>query len=235
MPNNGILGRTVPLVPNSVGGTRGDVVADTAEARLGSVTKLPFALVIMSLLVAAYTYLEFVQPPEPWYSMLSLVVAFAAILLLRASGFSRRDQRLQFAPLSRAGALLLLAATALMLPILGSSTGFVGWRWLPALLYAPASGITQELFFRGSVLPVLERALPGRRAIALLCHTLVFVAWHLRTFTLLPSLPVALVVATVLSLAGIAWGRQAQRDETVVWGITQHSLFLVVMSVFDWA
>ncbi len=210
-------------------------MAQGAVIRLGAVARLPIALSVTALLAVAYTYLEFVQPPEPRYAALSLVIALAAVSSLRALGFSREDLRLHFAPLSHTGALMLLAATALMLPILGSSTAFLGWRWLPALVYAPASGISQELFFRGSVLPALERALPGRPVIALLCHTVVFVAWHVRTFTLLPSLPVALLVAVVIALAGIAWGRQVQRDGTVVWAIAQHSLFLMVMSMFDWA
>lgn len=205
------------------------------ETQLRVDRKSLLPLSVTALLAAAYTYLEFVQPPEPWYAGLSLAIALVAVAILRSSGFSREALRLRFAPLSGCGALMLLAATLLMLPILGSSTGFVGWRWLPALFFAPASGIAQEVFFRGSVLPVLERALPGRSRVALLCHTAVFVGWHLRTFTLLPSLPVAFLVGAVLALAAIAWGRQVQRDGTVAWSIGQHSVFLVVMSMFNWA
>jgi hypothetical protein len=73
------------------------------------------------------------------------------------------------------------------------------------------------------------------RRLSLLVHSVFFLVWHLRTFTLLPSLPIALVVATVLFLAGTAWGYQVQRDGTILWSTAQHSLFLVVMSMFDWA
>lgn len=85
------------------------------------------------------------------------------------------------------------------------------------------------------MLALLERYAPRGTVLALLGHSVAFVAWHLRTFTLVPSVPIGLRVATVIFLAGLAWGRQAQRDGTVIWWMTQHSLFLVVMSMFDWA
>jgi membrane protease YdiL (CAAX protease family) len=112
---------------------------------------------------------------------------------------------------------------------------FIGWSWLPALLYAPASGIAQELYFRSSLLPALERALPGRPAAALFAHAAVFVGFHYRTFAAVPSLPPAILVATVLFLAGCAWGWQVQRDGTVLWAMIQHSLFLTAMSRFTWS
>jgi len=194
----------------------------------------PFAILATGLLFAAYTGVEFVQPLEPAYSLLSLSIAILAVLVLGAVTFSRRSLRLRFAPLSRRGAALLAAATLLMLPILASSTGFVGWHWTAALVYAPVSGIAQELFFRACVLALLESMVPDNATIALFAHSLAFVAWHMRTFTLLPSVPVGLLVAMVIFLAGLAWGRQVQRDGTVVWSMAQHSLFLVAMSMFVW-
>lgn len=190
---------------------------------------------LVGVLFVAFTWLEFVQPAEPGYAARSLLIALLAILTLRASGLSFTELRLRGAPLSLRGGLLLSFAALLMLPIFGSSTGFIGWRWLPAFVFAPASGIAQELFFRASVLPALERAMPGRRHAPLLVHSALFVAWHLRTFTLLPSLPIGLLVTAVLFVAGTAWGRQVQRDGTVVWSIAQHSAFLAIMSMFGWA
>jgi len=195
----------------------------------------PLALGILAVLYVGFTAVEFFQPSEPFYALTSLAIAVVAVVVLRMGGYSATRLRIGVAPLSLRGGLLLLAATLLMLPILGSSTGFVGWRWLPALVYAPASGIAQELFFRAALLPALERATGGRGLLALAAHATLFVMWHLRTFTLLPSLAIGLVVTTVLFSAGMAWGGQVQRDGTVVWSIAQHSAFLVVMSMFDWA
>lgn len=205
----------------------------SADSRLGRRTLVIIG--VLGVLFVAFTWIELTQPPEPRYAALSMLIAVLAVLVLRVGGWSAVDLRLSVRRLSRRGGLLLLAATTLMLPILGSTTGFVGWQWLPALVYAPASGMAQELFFRASVLPALERVMPGRRRAPLLIHSAVFVAWHLRTFTLLPSLPVGLVVATVLFLAGMAWGGQVRHDGTVVWSIAQHSVFLAIMSMFAWA
>lgn len=196
---------------------------------------LPFALGLLAALAVVYTAVEFVQPAAPVYTCLSLLLAILAVITLRTAGFSSAELRLRYARLSWPGGALLLAATVLMLPILASSTGFIGWQTLPALVYAPGSGIAQELFFRAALLPALERIMPGRRFLALLAHTAIFILWHLRTFTLLPSFPFILLVATVLGLAGLAWGGQVQRDDTVLWSTAQHSLFLIVMSMFDWA
>jgi hypothetical protein len=70
---------------------------------------------------------------------------------------------------------------------------------------------------------------------ALFLHSALFVGFHFRTFQAIPSLPMVLVVTVVLFLAGCSWGWQVQRDHTVVWSMLQHSLFLVLMSMFDWA
>jgi membrane protease YdiL (CAAX protease family) len=128
----------------------------------------------------------------------------------------------------------LIATTVLLLPILGSSTGFIGWKWLPALVFAPASGIAQEIYFRGSLLPALEKALNGKKIIALLLHAVVFVGYHFRTFRSVPSVPIALLIALVLFLAGCGWAWQVQKDRTIIWAVSQHGLFLMLMSMFVW-
>ena len=147
---------------------------------------------------------------------------------------SREDCNLRLRRPSRSGIIVLAVVTVLLLPILAPSSGFTGWRWLPALVYAPASGIAQELYFRASLLPGLQRAFKGRQTPALLAHALIFIGFHFRTFQALPSIGIALVVAVVLFLAGCGWGWQVQRDRTVVWAVLQHSLFLILMSLFDW-
>lgn len=198
--------------------------------------RLPFiaALVITLLMGLVITVLDVLQPAEPILSILAFLPGIISLLVLFASGLTRDELRLRFARLSRPGLLALGAVTVLLLPILGSSNGWTGWQWLPALVYAPASGIAQELYFRGSLLPALERALPGRKTAALLLHALVFIGYHLRTFRALPSLPMGLLVAAVLFTAGCGWGWQVQRNRTLFWAMLQHSLFLVLMSMFAW-
>ena len=44
----------------------------------------------------------------------------------------------------------------------------------------------------------------------------------------------AALIAMVLFAAGCGWGWQVQKDKTVVWAIGQHSLFLMLMSMFEW-
>jgi Type II CAAX prenyl endopeptidase Rce1-like len=181
-----------------------------------------------------YTALDMLQPPEPVHSLLAFAPGTISLIALRGAGLSRAELNVRLAWISLPGLAALAVTTILLLPILGSSTSWVGWRWMPALVYAPASGIAQELYFRSSLLPGLERAFNHRKAMALFLHSALFVGFHFRTFQAIPSLPLVLVVIVVLFLAGCGWGWQVQRDHTVVWSMLQHSLFLVLMSMFDW-
>jgi membrane protease YdiL (CAAX protease family) len=198
---------------------------------------LPFiiALILTLVMGIALTVLDVLQPSEPALSILAFIPGVISIVVLSAAGLSRVELNLRFKMISRPGLAGLAAVTVLMLPILGSSTGWAGWQWLPALVYAPASGIAQELYFRGSLLPALERASHGKKTAAILLHALVFVGYHFRTFRSVPSLPIAILVAIVLFAAGCGWAWQVQRDRTVFWAIVQHSLFLMFMSMFEWA
>ncbi len=196
--------------------------------------RFPFvpAFLLTLAMAVAYTTLDVIQPREPLQSVISFLPGAVSAASLLAAGLSRRDLKLRYAPLSRAGGLTLAVVTLLLVPILGGSSGFIGWQRLSSLIYAPASGIAQELYFRSSLLPALEHLLPGRATRALLLHSLVFVGFHVRTFMSVPSLPVAVLIGVVLFFAGCGWGRQVQRDGTVVWAMVQHSLFLVLMSMF---
>lgn len=194
----------------------------------------PLALAITLLMALFYTVLDTLQPSEPLQSLLAFIPGCISLLALVAAGLQRAALNLRLAAISWPGLAALVAATVLLLPILGSNTGWVGWRWLPALVYAPASGIAQELYFRASLLPALERVFAGSKLPALLAHAVIFVAFHFRTFRSIPSLAPAMLVALVLFLAGCAWGWQVQRDRTVIWAMLQHGLFLVLMSMFVW-
>lgn len=198
---------------------------------------IPFgvALFITLIMGVAITVLDVLQPTEPVLAILAFIPGIISIAILSAAGLSRAELNLRLARASLPGLVALAATTLLLLPILGSSTGWTGWQWLPGLVYAPASGIAQEIYFRASLLPALERAVHGKRAIAILLHAVIFVGYHYRTFCSIRSLPITILVATVLFTAGCGWAWQVQRDRTVFWAIVQHSLFLMLMSMFEWA
>ncbi len=193
----------------------------------------PVAIAVTLGMAVVYTAIDTLQFPEPLLSLVSFIPGGISVIALTAARLAHGDLNLKFAPLSRPGLAALAAATLLLLPILGSSTGWTGFQLLPALLFAPASGIAQELFFRSSLLPGLERAFGNKRA-ALLVHAAIFVGFHFRTFRAMGASPIILLTAAVLFLAGCAWGWQVQRDRTVVWAMVQHSLFLMLMSMFAW-
>lgn len=197
-------------------------------------TLLVVSLVVTLLMGVLFTVLDVLQPAEWLFSLLAFLPGAISIATLRAAGLSRDQLYLQPGRISRVGLGLLAVTTLLLLPILGGSTSWQGWHWLPALVYAPASGMAQELYFRSSLLPALERAVNGRRTLALLMHSLIFIGFHLRTFQSIGSLVPSLLVALVLFLAGCGWGWQVQRDRTVVWSMLQHSFFLMLMSMFGW-
>ncbi len=196
----------------------------------------PFAaaLAITLIMGVGITALDVLQPAEPVLSVLAFIPGMISIAALSASGLSRAGMYLRSAKASLPGLAVLAAVTLLLLPILGSNTGWTGWHWLPALVYAPASGIAQELYFRASLLPALERVLHGKKAIAILLHSIIFIGYHFRTFQSVTSFPIGILIASVLFLAGCGWAWQVQRDRTIVWAMGQHSLFLILMSMFEW-
>jgi hypothetical protein len=197
-------------------------------------TLLVVSLVVTLLMGVLFTVLDVLQPPEWLFSLLAFLPGAISIAILRAAGLSRDKLYLRPGRISRVGLGILAVTTLLLLPILGGSTSWQGWHWLPALVYAPASGIAQELYFRSSLLPALERAVNGKKTLALLLHSIIFIGFHLRTFQSIGSLVPSLLVAFVLFLAGCGWGWQVQRDRTVVWSMLQHSFFLILMSMFGW-
>ncbi|MGB8983848.1 MAG: CPBP family glutamic-type intramembrane protease [Anaerolineales bacterium] len=197
-------------------------------------TLLVVSLVVTLLMGVLFTVLDVLQPAEWLFSLLAFIPGAISIVTLRAAGLSWDQLYLRPGRISRVGLGILAVTTLLLLPILGGSTSWQGWHWLPALVYAPASGIAQELYFRSSLLPAVERAFNGRKTLALLAHSLIFIGFHLRTFQAIGSLVPSLLVALVLFLAGCGWGWQVQRDRTVVWSMLQHSFFLILMSMFGW-
>ncbi len=201
-----------------------------------SQARIPFntALAVTLAMAAVYTALDMLQLPESVFALLAFIPGAISLIALTTAGLSRAELNLRLAWISLPGLAALAATSILLLPILGSSTVWLGWRWVAALVYAPASGIAQKLYFRSALLPGLEHAFNRHRTLSLFAHAAIFVGFHVRTFLALPSLPLALVVAAVLFVAGCGWGWQVQRDRMVIWSMLQHSLFLMLMSMVDW-
>jgi membrane protease YdiL (CAAX protease family) len=203
---------------------------------------LPFAIprwlaiVLVLLMGAGYTLLDVLQPSEPIYTILSFLpglLSFTVIILAKLR-LNVIESYLIPRKLSLRGGIALVVVAVCLLPILLSTSGKVGWHWIPAFVYAPASGIAQELYFRASLLPAMEELLQKRNVAAIGMHSLVFVVFHLRTFLSIGPNPIMAVVVIVLFVAGFAWGYQVQRDRTTIWAVALHSSFLVIMSMFKW-
>jgi membrane protease YdiL (CAAX protease family) len=167
-------------------------------------------------------------------AFLELVPGVLGVGVLLAAGFRWQDCYLRLAPMSRKGLLALIAVCPVLLgPLLSSQ--WVGFRPLPMLVYGPASGFAQELFFRATLLPALMRVFRHRPWLAILAHAALFGLWHVpRALMTAPVAPVpaTFAVAAVTFLAGLGWGWQVQHDKTIVWTVAQHILFLMLMSLF---
>lgn len=167
-------------------------------------------------------------------AILEALAGASGVVVLLFLGYTRRDLFLQFQPVSKRGWIALgIATLALAGPL--SMSQWTGVRWLPLLVYAPLSGVTQELFFRSSLLPVILRLCGGKTWLALILHAILFGFWHVPlAYLAAPISPWIAVSAlfTVTSSAGLAWGWQAQHDHTVAWTMAHHTLLLMVMSLF---
>jgi membrane protease YdiL (CAAX protease family) len=189
------------------------------------------------LLWLAYTALQTVYVlgwiSETWNAFLGILPGLLGVSGLLVAGFRFRDCYLQWKSVSRRGVVALLFSTILLLPVLTTGT-WRGWSPIDALVYAPASGISQELFFRAVLLPSLLFYFQGKLWSSLLVHSTLFGLWHLGPIFMGAPLWAALAVMVVPFLGGLAWGWQVQRDQTVVWAKSAHILILIATSFFSW-
>lgn len=107
-----------------------------------------------------------------------------------------------------------------------------GWDWIAALVYAPANGISQELFFRSALIPATLATFKKRTTLVLILHSILFGLWHIGPLFLGTPAPIVAAIMLVPFLSGIGWGWQVKRDGTVVWAMIQHSLIWIVASPF---
>jgi len=207
----------------------------TSDREQGRRLRLGTAVGIVAALWVVYTvvYTSPLHDTLPGV-LLELVPGALGVGVLVATGFSWQDCYLRLGPISRKGLLTLIAVCPVLLgPLLSSQ--WVGFRPLPMLVYGPASGFMQELFFRATLLPALMRVFRHRPWLAILVHAALFGLWHVpRVLMTAPvePVPATFAVAVVTFLAGLGWGWQVQHDETIVWTVAQHILFLMLMSLF---
>jgi hypothetical protein len=193
----------------------------------GPAPRLPVSLAagVVIALVVPYTMLNFFFPGPVLTYALGLGLALIALGALWLAGLPPKASRVRLAPLSRRGGLVL-AVLLLYLPGAVWLRAGRPWDWLDALVFAPASALGQELYFRGALLTALGSigAVRGWRAVAL--QALAFGVWHLRAFRVVaPGL--ALVVLGGTCVVGALWGWQTRRDGTLVYALAQHTAFLI--------
>ena len=195
------------------------------------------AFIVVLCLWLVYTVLQtlFVMgyAGEAWSALLGFAPGLLGVGVLLLAGRSRADCYLQVRGLSWAGLAVLAAVFVFALAAVLPFGVWQGWSWLAALVYAPASGISQELFFRSSLLPAFQTIFKDRRGLALLSHSVLFGLWHIGPLFVGAPLWAVLAVMFVPFLSGLGWGWQVQRDRTVVWAMLQHSLIWVIGLQFE--
>jgi len=172
-----------------------------------------------------YTLLNTRFPGPALTYTLGLILAVLALGLLWLGGLPPRAYYLRRAPLSWQGAAIL-GVMLLFIPaalLLGRGQPFDPRA---DLLYAPASALAQELYFRSALLVALLHLCQGRRRDALLLQACGFALWHVRAFEVVDIAPAAAVLL-VTFVAGALWGAQVLRDHTVLYAIAEHALFLI--------
>jgi len=203
---------------------------------LGKTISRPVALGVVGLLWIGYTALQtlFVvgRVPEPWVAVLGFVPGIAGIAALRAVGFSWTQLFVRVAPFSRGGLAVLAVIFVFGLAAILPFGVWQGWNWTAALIYAPASGVSQELFFRAVLLPALLITLKERPRLALVLHAALFGLWHIGPSFVGAPIWAAAAVVLVPFVSGVGWGWQVQQDGTVLWAMVQHSLIWVIAGQF---
>ena len=191
------------------------------------------ALWVILLIWLAYTILYTLNSDNAPSAFLEFLPGILGVATLAAAGFSIEACHLRLAPISKTG-LILLGASLLLMPMVWFTGSWIGWDWTAALVYAPASGISQELFFRATLLPICLATFKTKPFLAVLLHALLFAAWHIPKASMTAPLGGVIGVVLVTFACGLLWGEQVRRDRTVVWLMGVHSLILIINSFLTW-
>jgi len=199
--------------------------------------KLRTAAGLVVLLWLAYTALQtlFVMQhlSEALAAILGFIPGILGVSALLVAGLTPGDCHLRVAPLSRMGLAVLAAVFFFALAAILPFGVWTGWNWIAAFVYAPASGISQELFFRAALLPAIMVTFKNRPFLALVLHSALFGLWHIGPLFVGAPLWAVVAILFVPFLLGIGWGWQVQWDKTVVWAMVQHSLIWIIGSPFS--
>lgn len=196
-------------------------------------TTLAAVLAVWAASTVLQTLLVVERLAESVVAPIELGLAGLAVWLVLRSGVSAEDCFLARGRLSWQGAAAL-GWLVILWPFILATGEWIGWDTGRALTQG-AGGVSQELLFRAALLPLLLRALGGRRWPALLAQTGLFAVWHAGAFLAVPVdlMAGAAMIVGLSVLAGLAWGWQTLRDRTVVWASLHHALLWVVGSMFD--
>ncbi|MGD8996874.1 MAG: CPBP family intramembrane metalloprotease [Anaerolineae bacterium] len=194
--------------------------------------KSSIAVGFVLLLWIAYTILQTLSVVELVGTATSAILGFVpgilGVTVLLTAGLSRQDCFLQFGRLSWRGFAVLAATAVFALAAIIPVGEWQGWNWTAALLYAPAAGVAQELFFRSALLPAVQLVLGRPTRVTLVGHSLLFGLWHIGPLFVGAPIWAVLAVMLVPFICGLGWGWQVQRDRTVFWAMVQHSLIWVI-------
>ena len=208
----------------------------TSRVTTGKRLSQPIAIGMVFLLWLSYTAIQTLTVtghiPDAMSAVLSLVPGIFGILVLAAAGLAREQLFLRMAPLSWKGFLVLAGIFLFALSAILPFGAWRGWNWMAALVYAPASGVAQELFFRSALLPAFLLILKERSSLALLLHALLFGLWHIGPLFVGAPIWAVLAVMLVPFVSGIGWGWQVMHDRTVYWAMVQHTLIWVIAGQF---
>jgi Type II CAAX prenyl endopeptidase Rce1-like len=173
-----------------------------------------------------YAALNTIFPSPIVTYTLGLLLAACALGMLLLSDESPRTLYLRLVLPSRVGLLILLPMLVFIPGALLAGRG-QPFRPLDDLIYAPASALGQELYFRAALLVALARLCARRPRLAVVVQAALFSLWHVRAFLVVATLP-ALGALLLTFVAGLLWGTQASRDRTILWSVVEHTLFLIV-------
>ena len=189
---------------------------------------------ITLLLWGVYTVFQIIFLDQPFVDLIGLLAGILAITILLTSGLSLTDCHLRVASISKKAGWLYVAIFLLWVGVVLPTGGKPHWDWQSILIFAPATAIAQEIFFRSALLPALLHSLKGKFGWALFIHSILFAIWHMGVFTTNAPPAAATAVVLVPFLISFAWGWQVHRDRTVLWAILHHTLLQMVMRMFTW-
>lgn len=201
-------------------------------------TRLKIAFAMVMFLWLIYTILQTLLTleiiSEDIFSIISFLPGIAAVVALLTHGFKLKDCFLTFAQPSKKGLILLSAVCIFALAMILPFGIWRGWNWKAAVIYAPASGISQELFFRSALLPILIKLLGERFKVALFTHSIFFALWHIGPLFLGAPIWAVVAIMVVPFISGLGWGWIVKHDQTVIWNMVQHSLIWVIAGQFSY-